>query len=424
MTVTQAARAEATALTSLPDLQPFNIDPVLLGPLRGARARPQWISAAVPVLIFGLVVWAAAAGDLLFWRVTPQALWADVWNFIAHRPSAEAATVPLLRDYPSIVLTCTIAAAVALVYHLYGDAAKLHSDLEKSGCVTVKDANRAELTQMINEVNERLSRWGRFSPLAFVLALILMVLVNLSMQAELFAFLGPGLYQHWWASLTPLRPGGIVWVVFGGIGIYMVYVEAVLGLTYVSFLRRLHRQQKYDFTANPLNPDGFFGWSRLRQVITNLQAGLVCTLLSAWTFSFFLLPSVGTVATVVVLLIFVGIVVYVYFSVETNFRRQVNESKNEQALQVGARISRQLAAVEQRFDVRAPLDGVPRQPGRDDPHLRDTDRLLLLLVSYRQLEYISMIPNTPIRQKWLIAGVLSLLGTLSAIVIPLLEYFQ
>jgi hypothetical protein len=405
--VQEATPPDASPPSRLPDLEPFSIDPVFFLLLRKAEIKARWVSIFAPIVVLGAVAWSAAAYDLLVWPVSAAELWSDIWLFITHQPSSAPPVMPLLRDYPSMVLACTVSAALALVYSLYWDASRLHRDLEESGCVTYDERNRTELIQRINEVNAKLRRLGYLSPIVFGFAIMFMVILNMSLRTKLFSFLGPDLYQNWWASLTPLRPGGLLWVLFGGIGIYMVYIESVLGLTYVRFLRKLHRNKEYRFNANPLNPDGFFGWHRLRQIVTNLQAGAVATILSAWTFSYLLQPAVGIVVTVIVLLIFIGIVLFVYFSVNSGFRHQVIESKRRQTLAVGHRISQIEADVEKTF------------PGSPDGR----ERLLYLLVAYRRLEHISQIPSTPIRQRWLVAGALSLIGTLSAIIIPLIQLF-
>jgi hypothetical protein len=383
--------------------------------LRKAEVRPHWIAIVAPLLIIGVLVWTAASATLLVWPVSGDKIWPDVWLFVVHRPSDAPVSMPFLRDYPSMVLACTVSAAIALVYSLYWDAERLHRDLELSGCVTYEEEHRAELTKRIDEVNAKLRKRGYFSPIALALALLFMVVVNMSMKTRLFSFLGPGLYENWWASLSPVRPGGFVWVIFGAIGIYMVYIEAVLGLTYVKFLRDLHRSDMYEFEANPLNPDGFFGWYRLRQIVTNLQTGVVCTMLSVWTFSYFLQPAAGTPATVIIMFIFIFVVLFVYFSVNSGFRRQVIESKRRQTLEVGERINRHLRAVNKTFDGASNT----QQGGPTN-----SEHMLYLLVAYRHLEHISLIPSTPIRQRWLIAGLLSLAGTLTAIAIPLLQYFH
>jgi hypothetical protein len=384
----------------IPDLKPFAVDPLLLKPLNDAGASAFLVTLLVTGVTVLSLVWTAAAAKLLLWPAGSRTVGQDISLFIFRRPSGdESETVPYLRDYPSLVLTFTIVSAVCLVYSLFRGAAKLHSDLDASGAIKYDDeAARLDLAKRVREVNESLARWGKFSPLALAASIGFVLLVNISMQGGLFSFLGSDLYPHWWAAVSPLRPGGVVWVLFGGIGIYMVYVEAVLGLTYVNFLRRLRGTGDYKFKANMLNPDGFFGFRRLRSLITNMQAGAMCTLLSAWSFSFFLEPAAGLVPTIVVLAIFIGVVTYVYLAVNSNFRRQVRNDKRAQAEEVAEEIARY-------------------------SHAADEIGLLRMLVAYRRLELIAKIPSTPIRQSWLLAGTLSLIGTVAAVVAPLLQYF-
>lgn len=388
---------ESAALGPIPDLDPFVVDPLILGRLHAGKVSQGWASVIVGVITGLAVVWAAAASGLFLPATNADPFWEDVWHFVIRtRSDSPYNAVPYLRDYPSIVLTFTIVASVLLVYTLYLGAARLHSDMEATGCIKYNEAGRRALTDAVNAVNQRLQRWGKLSPIAFVIALGFTTLTNLGLQSELFSFLAPGLYSNWWASLSPLRAGGVLWVLFGAIGIYMVYVEAVVGLTYVAFLKRL--KNDYQFRANMVNPDGFFGWQRLRQLITNMQAGALCTMLSAWALSFFLEPAMGTIATAVILAVFIGIVLYVFSGVNGNFRRQVRRDKQAQT----EGVAKEIATFSKR---------------------NDTESLLSLLVAYQRLEYISKIPATPIRQRWLVAGALSILGPLSAIVVQVVKYF-
>ncbi|MEN3610746.1 hypothetical protein AAH979_14465 [Plantactinospora sp. ZYX-F-223] len=391
-------QTQRTEPAPIPDLRPFVVEPLILARLDGAAAGNLTVALCTAALTALAAIWSAAASGLFLRSKDADALWNDIWLFALRNESNGVDTsVPYLRDYPSIILTFTIAASVPLVYALYRGAASLHSEMEASGCVKYDEAGRRKLTEAVEAVNLRLRRWGKFSPLAFAVALAFTTLTNLALQSGLFGFLAPGLYDEWWASLQPLRPGGVVWILFGAIGIYMVYAEAVVGLTYVSFLKRLHND--YQFRANMLNPDGFFGWLRLRQLITNMQAGALCTLLSAWALSFFLEPATGTIATVVLLSVFIGVVGYVFFAVNINFRRQVRRDKEAQTREVAEEIK--------------------KNAGRTD-----TEGLLLLLVAYQRLEYIAKIPSTPIRQRWLVAGALSILGPISAISIQVVKYFS
>jgi hypothetical protein len=389
---------QVSAVNSIPDLQPFLVDPIILGRLRRANVGPLAFAAMTAVGTVIAVSWSASISNLFYRPAGSVGLWGDVWSFVfRHKADGPQQSIPYLRDYPSIVLTITIATSLCLVYALYCAAAVLHSDMASAGCVRYNDAGRVALTNAVNDVNVKFGRWGRFSPVVLFLSFVCAVLLNLRLRSDLFAFLGSkGLYQNWWASLHPLRPGGIIWVLFGTLGIYMVYAESVLGLAYVKFLRKCRGD--YNFRANMLNPDGLFGWSRLRQIMSNLEAGVLCTLLSAWAISFFLQPAAGSVVTVAVLAVFVGMVSYVFIEVNLNFRRQVRQDKNAQRTEIGQEIADSNAGSE----------------------VKD---LLRILVAYQRLELVSRIPSTPIRQRWLVAGALSVIGPLSAIAVQLIKYF-
>jgi hypothetical protein len=390
-----AGAAEHPPQRVVPQLKPFAVDPLFMGPLNTANISTTAVTMGMAGLMVFAVLASAASARLLA-RPAEVPLWRDVWLFVTRDLATEPGhTMPLLRDYPSIVLTCTVVAAVSLVYGLYRIAARFHGEMEATGSITYNDAGAMALTEAVQRLNRTYERWGKVSPFAFALALAFMVATNLGLRSGLFSFLGPDLYQHWWASLYPFRLGGLVWVVFGAIGIYAVYAEAVLGVTYVSFLRKL--RPHYQFRANLLNIDGFFGWQALREVFTNLQLGALCTLLSSWAFSFFLETALGGVGMTAVISVFIGVVTYVYFSVNMSFRRQVQRDKKAQAEQV----AREIAALSGRTDA---------------------EGLLALLVAYRRLDYIAQIPSTPIRQRWFLAGALSLLGSFSATVAELLPY--
>jgi hypothetical protein len=147
-----------------------------------------------------------------------------------------------------------------------------------------------------------------------------------------------------------------------------------------------------------LNPDGLFGWSRLRQIVSNLEAGVLCTVLSSWALSFYLEPALGRVLTVAVLAVFGGIVLYVFASVTSSFRRQVREDKDAQRAEIGREIT---------------------ETSSDS----EVESLLRLLVAYKRLELVSRIPSVPIRPGWIVAGVVTVLIPIAALALQVLSYF-
>ncbi|GAB2960203.1 hypothetical protein [Saccharothrix stipae] len=397
MTQTEQPKTATPAPAEVPDIQPFLIDPLILSRLRRRNVKPLAFSLLVAVVTLVAASWAAMVSGMFFTTAGPP-LWQDLLLFV-FRDSDPTGTraVPYLRDYPSLVLTVTIVVSLGLVYDLYTGASALHSDMAKAGCVSYTPAGKSALIEAVTDMNRRFERHGRFAPLTLLAAFGFTLGVNLLLGSKLFEFLVPGgVYAEWWASLTPLRPGGVVWVVFGTLGVYAVYAESVLGLAYVRFLRRC--RDDYRFKANMVNPDGFYGWSSLRQIVSNLEAGVVCTLLSVWAMSFFVQPAIGSVAAALVIVVFAGIVIYVFVQVNLNFRRQVRHDKLEQRREIADTISGGVA------------DG-------------SVASLLRVLVAYRRLELVERVPSTPIRQKWLVAGALSILGPLSAIVVQLIKYF-
>jgi hypothetical protein len=382
----------------VPNIQPFNIEPIILARLYRAGVHPSVVGVVSIVATAIAVSWSALLPNLFYRSKGSLGGWAAIWSFLLRNPqNSVARSMPYLSDYPAIVLTATISVSVYLVYELFYSASVLHSDMGKASCIRYTEQGRKALSDAVNEMNAKFTRWGKLAPLALVLALICTALINLRLEGRLYAFLrSKHLYGSWWASLSPLRPGGVVWLLLGGLGIYMVYTEAVLGLTYLTFLRKCRGD--YQFRANMVNPDGLYGWSRVRRIVSNLEVGVLCTLLSAWALWFYLQPAVGSVVTVLVLGIFVGVVLYVFVGVTSNYRRQVRTDKYTQRAEIGQEIA-----------------------NNSDGEARD---LLKVMIAYQRLAVVEKIPSVPIRPAWLVAGAVTLIGPVFAIVVQLLKFFM
>src|SRR4051794_40248817 len=255
------------ASASIRELQPFLVEPIILARLHKKGIRPLWVAVALAALIF-IVIPETAMFPGLFWRPSNAGpWWSDVWHFLTHSSqTSRTGAFPYLRDYPSLVLTATIAGSVLLVYALFRNVARLHSDMARTGCVQTTDAEAAEIDAEVERLNKNFEKWGRRAPLTLALIVAAVTGLNLALRDRLYGFLGhpKTSYASWWASLHPFRAGAIVWILFGALGIYMVYIEAIVGLAYVRLLGK--RDSDYRFRANMHNPDGFYGWSRLRQI--------------------------------------------------------------------------------------------------------------------------------------------------------------
>lgn len=382
---------------TVPDIRPFDAEPLLLARLAQRRVSPLTVTVTSTLIVFFSVSYAAALTDSFYPHPGSPSVGADLWHFLTRSPLTGSTAIPYLRDYPSLLLTLTITASVPLVYGLFTNLAVLHRDLDEYDCVRYDEQGGVALLAAVEDLNARIRKAGRLAPLAVVVMLVGIVAVNLALDGRLFPFAGSAdYYADWWARLSPIRLGGVVWVLLGTIGLYMVYVEAIVGVYYVRFLRECRIQ--YRFRANPYNPDGFYGWSRLRKIFSNMEAGVVCSALTVAGMFYFLEPSLGGLLAAVALAAFMAIVLYVFIGALTNLRRQVAGDRKEQTAAIIAQM---------------PKSSVPAS----------AERALEVLAGLAQLEMLSKVPGMPIRKGALLAGGLSLLGPLAAIVGQLLRYF-
>lgn len=386
-----ALRAEV-----IPDLRPFGAEPLLLARLDGRETRVSLVAVVAAAIAVVAVSYTAALTDSFYRGHNSPAVFKDIWHFITRTRYQVSSPIPYLRDYPSILLTVTITASVPLVYGLFRSLAVLHTELDESDCVRYDEDGRKALAAAVDVLNARLKRSGRYSAFVFGGMLVVVALLNLGLRGRLFPFAAPGdLYADWWARLTPFRVGGVVWVGLGAIGLYMVYVEAVVGVNYVRFLRDCRVQ--YQFRANPYNPDRFYGWSRLRKIVSNMEAGVICSAVTVVGMFFFLQPSIGGLLAAVALSAFMSVVLYVFIGAMTNLRRQVDADRKAQTAEV----------------IRSmPKEALPVSP----------DAALSILAALARLEMLAKVPAMPIRKGVLLAGGVSLLGPLAAIMVQLLRY--
>lgn len=382
---------------SVPDLKPFAAEPLFLARLHGRNVSPLAVGFLTAFIMLVAVSWSALIENSFYRQPSKKSVTSDIWLFLSRAPSGSDSTqsMPYLRDYPSLVLTVTIALAVPLVYGLFRSLSVLHKQLERAQCIRYDDAGRQRLVVAINEMNSRLARHGKFARLTFSVIAFGVTWLNFKLEHQLFPFFGGDLYETWWARVIPFRVGGLIWIAFGSIGAYLVYVEIIVGVGYVRFLRRC--RVDYQFGANPLNPDGFYGWSILRQVISNGEAGLVCSAASTFAMYYFVQPVIGTIAAFVVLSAFMGIGLYVNVSTILNLRRQVKKDRKDQ--------------------IREVLDSMPT-----GAEANSVTGHIATLVAHRRLEAIAKIPSMPIRQGVVIASIVSTVAPLIAIVGELLKY--
>lgn len=388
--------------TSVDDLDPFLIDPIILGPLRRHHAKPSVVVIFAVLLTAFLTTWTAALYSLLSRGPANFVPIASIKTFAIQQATEGVTAMPFFADVPSLLLSITIPLSVGTIYALFVHVSSLHSDMYKSGCLKFDlgatpgtPTDLANFNANVAALNFEFDHKSR-SAIALVLSVSASLIVNLALKKTLFGFIGTAdLYGSWWASLVPFRMGGVLWCLLGGLGIYAVYIESVLGLKYIKFLRK-HRAD-FRFRANASNPDGFFGWKRLRAVITNLEFGIVLTAASAWAMSYFLFAGVGRIVGLLMLAIFVGIVFYVFISVTTRFRQHAESDKESQIRELDTTIGLLIAKT-------------------------DVPSLLKLISSYERLKLVQSLPAVPMRRAWLILGLLTAGAPLVALILQLVQY--
>ncbi|MEU6848604.1 hypothetical protein ABZ901_01490 [Actinacidiphila alni] len=390
------------------NIKPFLVEPLLLARVLKKRStsggaagphdeRSPYAVATVAVLLACVLVsWSALLMNSFYRPHWELSVVSDMWSFLSRKQSSNvtANAVPFLRDYPSWLLTFSIAWSVPLVYGIFRSLQTLHESLDKSGCIRCDDAARASLKAAVDDLNAKFAKHGRFSWLVLLGFAVVVTGINLRLQGRLFHFLGSdALYEHWWGRAMPLTIGGVVWIFMGTVGLYMFYAEAVVGIRYVKFLKQC--KDDYKFGTNPLNPDNFYGWAVLRRAVSNLQGGLTCTFVTSFGMFFFLQPAIGTIPTLIALVAFIGMVLYVFIGSMTHIRRQIRIDRKEQ--------------------MDAIIAAMP------DPTTGDPNASLRYLVDLQRLRDVQKLPSMPIRNGVLFAGALSVLAPAVAIVVQIVK---
>jgi hypothetical protein len=373
----------------IPDLEPFGIDPIL-GWLHKHKYSPARIWTVTTLVIPLAIIGAALHRSSLWSPLSKASVINDIWLFLLRSRSNAGSieSMPYLRDYPSIALTATTALSVPIVYKIFDCMSKLHKNLHESGCLDCGDTEEQQrrLAEDIAELNSRLKTSSKSAFMKLLAIAIILTFVNFKLEGQLYHPLGVDrLYEKWWAGLSPFHMGGLAWITFGALGIYMVYVEAVVGFHYIRFLKK--SRDNYDFRANRFNNDGFFGWSKLRQVVLYHAIGVGCSIVSAFSMFYVLQPAIGGPLTAFCIMVLIMAALWVYFSAIHILRKQIKEDREKQMDPI-------------LNELRLKINSPTAEPRADSaPAAEQIDAVaehIKVLVAYRHLEAIEKIPSVPI----------------------------
>lgn len=371
-----------TELPALKDFEPFAVDPVLRWMRRNDVPAVAVAIASIGAVVLAGVIAAAHAHGL--WVGTyGRSTVSDISTLFARPKAGTIGTmrVPLLRDYPTIILAFSIATAAPFIYCLFQALSKLHSTLAVNGCLDISTEHSvATLEADIDALNTKIASYTRPQKLirTYVVAYLAVALMLVRLSHGGFFYLTNSservtdqLYRGWWAR--PFSIGFFVASAIGAIGVYLVYVEAVVGLHYVAFLRR-HRTV-YRFRANKYNVDGHYGWAVLGRAYTYMLAGVATATLSAFAMYYFLEPQLPTALIFGVLGTFLFIVCYVSAASSVILRHQVMDARVDACRALSLE-----------------LDSLR--------NANSVEGLLLRQILNAELTYFREIPNFPIRTIW------------------------
>lgn len=385
-------------LSTLRDFDPFAVDPIMRRlHRRGTSASTVWLACISTVALAGTIA-SMRAGNFFPVRYG-RSTFGDIATLFA-RPKSETVgetQVPLLRDYPTLLLAFTCATAAPFIYSLFGALSQLHSSLAENQCLEIaRDHDVAALDADIEQLNARVERFSRPATALYVFAAIyvLVALMLVRQSHDGFFYLtaknehmSGELFRGWWAR--PFSAGFFVASVVGAIGAYLVYIEAVVGLQYVAFVRR--NSAIYRFRANRYNVDRNYGWSVLARAFRYMLLGVATATLSAGALYYFLRPVLPVPLVVIVLSGFLIIVCYVSLASSILLRRHVVAARTDACTS----LSHKLEALQEASTV---------------------EELLRRQVLNEELTYFREIPDFPIRGVWLfLAGVGLAIGLTASI---------
>lgn len=336
------------------NLNPFDAEPFFYR--RMYRANVSVLRIFLITLIIPLVLFVvAAAQGTLFTPKTGASVAKDFfsWLFIHQysRPlNSQSAYIPLLRDYPDLIILVSFVLSVPIVYFLYQELSVIYGALHTNSCLFIIDQDG--FVREHAAIKDAYSEWGhhkyRNLAAAFLLAISIYAMLNIGSAFDYWAppqLRGPALSawqasaaKHWWAALVPFHVGSLCFVIVGAIALYSFGTETYIGWRWLRFLNKTSPMLAY--RANPSNPDGQFGWLRIRNMILwTFFGSLPLSALVAFGLFRISRPTIGLAGASIVFLIVLGDVSIVVIQIALSIRRNIEKVKRHDILQLQAKLN-------------------------------------------------------------------------------------
>lgn len=208
---------------------------------------------------------------------------------------AVPARMPLLRDWPSLVLMVVVVLTPYLVYKQWLGFARMISTLRNLNLILDKRTGVSAVSSLDNEVtrmNMYFARYGSSSLIPAIVAAVAMgslVIGSRQLIYKPFAPLGDPQWparmgETWWAGLSS---GGASWLLYfitGFVGVFYIVRMNLVGARVVLGLWRVRKDVLFGVDLD--NVDGDYGWKPVTQVLSATWAamllhgvGLVCLML-------------------------------------------------------------------------------------------------------------------------------------------------
>jgi hypothetical protein len=229
---------------------------------------PFWF-AVVTLLVIGLTTDG---------RNEDWSLGQDISVLLGHdlQDSAGSSYFPLQRDWYSVIAILALAYTPRLIWLQWCGYEALLEHMTKRKSMLVTQGHQQFVNKEVRRANLHIRIIGRFGPLVLLFIAISMHHFLYEQQvAGVFRLLTPegadstrwakDAYETWWASPTVSVFNALFYLTLGTWGLYLITMQNLVGLRVIWALWKV--RNSIDFGADPINQDGYYGWSPVRDIL-------------------------------------------------------------------------------------------------------------------------------------------------------------
>ncbi|WP_455410051.1 hypothetical protein [Streptomyces hiroshimensis] len=269
-------------------LRAYDVDPLFRW-FQRRRLPPRLLLLSLPVQLVPLVACSGFDGNLTL-PGFPDVARADFRRLVRLGAGSPDFSVPLVRDYPSLINVVIAAFTLLLAFENCRRIADFPSGLHARGLILVPPHSRTTVRIAVMRANRWFAACGRHSwAVALVSLAVGGLLSGAYREGGVFLWLAPGTddearrewsmraYASWWASPEAGGLTGPVAYVLVASGIaYVIIKHNFMGLCMMSFFFAIRKDVAYVFDT--ANPDGCHGWKAMRDLLHGVVVSLLISL--------------------------------------------------------------------------------------------------------------------------------------------------